>query len=179
MHLFSLLTLATAALAASIPGFRRENESTSTSQVRRSAEPGNIQLHKTVIPDWADDVYVAPNPNEYVYSEPLLRHQGNVIEVPNKRESSVIRVDPVEVPMYTETYPNPGVERHVISARESESDLDILERRVPTCIRKPGKLHTQRKWSISYDHDNKYNGMHCGQSDLCSQRRAESRRRDG
>ncbi|KAK4460489.1 hypothetical protein QBC42DRAFT_149577, partial [Cladorrhinum samala] len=36
--------------------------------------------------------------------------------------------------------------------------------RVPTCIRKAGKLHTQRKWSISYDWDNKYNGMHCGLS---------------
>ncbi|KAK3987494.1 hypothetical protein QBC44DRAFT_118631 [Cladorrhinum sp. PSN332] len=36
--------------------------------------------------------------------------------------------------------------------------------RVPTCLRKAGKLHTQRKWSISYDYDSYYNGMHCGLS---------------
>ncbi|KAK4173769.1 hypothetical protein QBC36DRAFT_51449 [Triangularia setosa] len=166
MHTFCLLMITTAALAASVPDFRGKTGSISASQTRRSAEPGNIQLHKTVIADWADDIYVTPAPNEYLDSEPLLLHQGDVIHVSKERGSPSIRVDSVDVPMYTETYPSPSVERHVVSARGSEFDSGLhgLGGRVPTCIRKPGKLHTQRKWSISYNHDKKYNGMHCGQS---------------
>ncbi|KAK4225666.1 hypothetical protein QBC38DRAFT_255009 [Podospora fimiseda] len=36
--------------------------------------------------------------------------------------------------------------------------------RLPTCTRRAGLLHTQRHWSISYDYDSYYNGMHCGLS---------------
>ncbi|KAK4649787.1 hypothetical protein QC762_001335 [Podospora pseudocomata] len=166
MRALSILTLTTVALAASVPDFRQDSEHISGSQRRRSAEPGNIQLHKTVIPDWADDIYLTPSPKEHLDSERLLLHQSNVKDISKERDSPSIRVDPVEVHMYTETYPSPGVERNVVSARGTvfEPEPNSLGGRVPTCTRKAGKLHTQRKWSIGYDHDNKYNGMHCGQS---------------
>lgn len=50
------------------------------------------------------------------------------------------------------------------AAAANNTEVEAVGVRVPTCIRKAGKLHTQRKWSISYDWDNKYNGMHCGLS---------------
>ncbi|KAK4202096.1 hypothetical protein QBC40DRAFT_45566 [Triangularia verruculosa] len=165
MHTFSLLMATTVALAASIPERPVEDVTTSGSPIRRSAEPGIIQLHKTVIPDWVDDVYVAPQTNRHQDTDLLFHHQGNVTYNAKVRQASqaAIRVDAVDVPMYAETYPSPGVERYTVSRRRSESP-SALGGRVPTCTRKPGKLHTQRQWSISYDYDNKYNGMHCGQS---------------
>ncbi|KAK0667938.1 hypothetical protein QBC41DRAFT_131545 [Cercophora samala] len=166
MHSLSFLFFITVTLAASVHDFGGQSEPSLASQRRRSAEPGNIQLHKTVIPDWADDIYITPTPKESTSWERLPLHQGNVEHVSREQDSPSIRVDPVDVPMFTETYPSPGVEGYIVSVREPvfEDKLDSLEGRVPTCIRKAGKLHTQRKWSISYDHDNKYNGMHCGQS---------------
>ncbi|KAK0631136.1 hypothetical protein B0T17DRAFT_241365 [Bombardia bombarda] len=85
----------------------------------------------------------------------------------------VVELDPNTLPQALHNEPDlpaPTADIHIepISPRDSLvnlTTLGVLEGpRVPTCARKPGKLHTQRQWTISYDEDDKYNGKRCGQS---------------
>ncbi|KAK5659539.1 hypothetical protein OQA88_741 [Cercophora sp. LCS_1] len=46
--------------------------------------------------------------------------------------------------------------------RQTKDDRE--DYRVPTCTRKPHKLHSRRKWTITYDGDDLLNGNHCGKS---------------
>ncbi|KAK4183335.1 hypothetical protein QBC35DRAFT_115285 [Podospora australis] len=78
-------------------------------------------------------------------------------------QTPVIGVDPIDVHFAYQTRHSPSADSaNTISPRDGGVQPPRLS--PPQCIRKAGKLHTQRQWSISYYGDNQLNGIHCGQS---------------